>query len=127
MLSVFTQMSSFRITSEVRTFGGFVISRIQLNLTQRSGRDRGGIIQGGEPMNLNASARKLQKALCLKGRYIKINQIQFYSTHSKRMLTKYILKETVEKNGKQKERIIIETFKLIDIIHILADMLDGGE
>ena len=78
-------------------------------------------------MNLNALARKLQKALCLKGRYIKINQIQFYSELSNKITTKYILKETVEEDGKRKEQVIIETFRLIDIVRVLADMFDGGE
>lgn len=78
-------------------------------------------------MNLNVLARKLQKALCLKGRYIKINQIQFYSEISNKITTKYVLKETVEEDGKRKERVIIETFRLIDIVRVLADMLDGGE
>ena len=78
-------------------------------------------------MNLNAVARKLQKALCHKGRYIKLNQIQFYSERLNKITTKYILKETVEKDGKRKERVIIETFRLIDIVRVLADMLGGGE
>ena len=42
---------------------------------------------------LKSIVYKLQKALTLKGRYITINQTQFYSEQLNKMCTKYILKE----------------------------------
>jgi hypothetical protein len=69
----------------------------------------------------------LQKALTLKGRYITINQTQFYSDKIKKMCTKYILKEKQEIDGKEKNVTLLETFRVIDIINFLADLLNGGE
>lgn len=70
---------------------------------------------------------KLQKALTLKGRYITINQTQFYSEQLDKMCTKYILKEKQEVDGKEKNVTLLETFRNIDIINFLADLLNGGE
>ena len=42
---------------------------------------------------LKSIVYKLQKALILKGRYITINQTQFYSEQLDKMCTKYILRE----------------------------------
>ena len=76
---------------------------------------------------LKSIVNKLQKALTLKGRYIAINQTQFYSEQLGKMCTKYILKEKQEINGEEKNVILLETFKNIDIINFLADLLNGGE
>ena len=76
---------------------------------------------------LKSIVYKLQKALTLKGRYITINQAQFYSEQLGKMCTKYFLKEKQEIDGEEKNITLLETFKMIDIINFLADMLDGGE
>ena len=80
-------------------------------------------------MNLKGIAYKLQKALCLRGRYIKINQTQYYSAEKKRMLTKYSLKEkcVINSRGDTKDITLLETFRLIDIVNYLAEELGGGE
>lgn len=80
-------------------------------------------------MNLKGVAYKLQKALCLKGRYIRINQIQFYSSERQKMSTKFIIKEKRfdEEEGKEKDFILLETFRMVDVINFLADELSGGE
>lgn len=78
-------------------------------------------------MNLKSIAYKLQKALTFKGRYITINQNQFYSETLEKMSTKYILKERIEENGKTKYKTIFETFRLIDVVNYLADTLKEGE
>lgn len=80
-------------------------------------------------MNLKGIAYKLQKALCLKGRYIRINQTQFYSPELQKMSTKFILKEKIidEDEGKEKDFTLLETFKLIDVVNYLAEELGGGE
>lgn len=76
---------------------------------------------------LKSIVYKLQKALTLKGRYITINQTQFYSEQLDKMCTKYILKEKQEVDGKEKNVTLLETFRNIDIINFLADLLNGGE
>ena len=80
-------------------------------------------------MNLKGIAYKLQKALCLRGRYIKINQTQYYSTEKERMLTKYSLKEKKfdEDEGKEKDFTLFESFRMIDVVNYLAGVLGGGE
>ncbi len=78
-------------------------------------------------MNLKSIAYKLQKALTFKGRYITINQNQFYSETLEKMSTKYILKEKVHENGKTKYKTIFETFRLIDVVNYLAEILKEGE
>ena len=80
-------------------------------------------------MNLKGIAYKLQKALCLRGRYIKINQTQYYSEEKQRMLTKYVLKEKMldEDSEKHKDFTLLETFRMIDVVNFLAEELGGGE
>lgn len=80
-------------------------------------------------MNLKGIAYKLQKALCLRGRYIRINQIQFYSSERQKMSTKFILKEriTVDDDGETEDVTLLETFRMIDVVNFLADELGGGE
>ena len=75
---------------------------------------------------LKSIVYKLQKALTLKGRYITINQTQFYSEQLDKMCTKYFLKEKQEIDGEEKNITLLETFRMIDIINFLADMLNGG-
>ena len=75
---------------------------------------------------LKSIVYKLQKALTLKGRYITINQTQFYSEQLSKMCTKYFLKEKKEIDGEEKNTILLETFRMIDIINFLADELNGG-
>lgn len=77
-------------------------------------------------MNLKGIAYKLQKALSLKGRYIKINQIQFYSEKLNKMSTKFVLKEAVNIDGKKKDLTLLETFRMIDVVNFLIEMLNGG-
>lgn len=78
-------------------------------------------------MSLKSIAYKLQKALTFKGRYITINQNQFYSEAFEKMSTKYVLKEKTEKYGKTKYETRLETFRLIDVVNYLADLLKEGE
>lgn len=75
---------------------------------------------------LKSIVYKLQKALILKGRYITINQTQFYSEQLDKMCTKYILREKQEIDGEIKNITLLETFKMVDIINYLADLLNGG-
>ena len=52
-------------------------------------------------MNLRRTVNKLQTALIAKGRYITVNQKQFYSDDIERVVTLYEVKEAiVDENGR---------------------------
>lgn len=76
--------------------------------------------------NLRGIAAKLQTALCRKGIYVKINQIQTYSEKSERMVTKYMLIQTERISGRNKNTTILETYQLAEVVKRLADMYGGG-
>ena len=76
---------------------------------------------------LKSIANKLQKALTMNGRYITINQNQFYSEKLEKMCTKYVLKEKMEIDDKMQNLTLIETSRLVDVVNFLADLLNGGE
>ena len=76
---------------------------------------------------LKSIANKLQKALTMNGRYITINQNQFYSDKLEKMCTKYVLKEKVEIDDKLQNVTLLETFRMVDVVNFLADLLNGGE
>ncbi len=77
--------------------------------------------------NLRGIAARLQTALCKRGIFIKINQVQTYSDKSERMVTKYMLIRTEKVNGKSKNTTILETYKLAEVVKLLASMYgDGG-
>ena len=76
---------------------------------------------------LKSIANKLQKALTMNGRYITINQNQFYSEKMEKMCTKYVLKEKIEIDDKMQNVTLLETFRMVDIVNFLADLLNGGE
>lgn len=76
---------------------------------------------------LKSIANKLQKALTVNGRYITINQNQFYSEKLEKMCTKYVLKEKMEIDGKMQNVTLFETFRMVDVVNFLADLLNGGE
>lgn len=71
-------------------------------------------------MNLRQTAYRIQTALCQRGRYIKINQQQIYSENLGRMVTKYVLQEKRNVNGKQKNVTLIETFQMVDVVKELV-------
>lgn len=76
---------------------------------------------------LKSIANKLQKALTMNGRYITINQNQFYSEKLEKMCTKYVLKEKMEIDDKMQNVTLFETFRMVDVVNFLADLLNGGE
>lgn len=79
-------------------------------------------------MNLHATARKLQTALAMKGRYIKINQFQSYSERAERMVTKFVLSEKRKVENKEKDVVICSTYQMSDVVKTLAAILnDGGD
>jgi hypothetical protein len=76
---------------------------------------------------LKSIANKLQKALTMNGRYITINQNQFYSEKLEKMCTKYVLKEKMEIDDKMQNVTLLETFRMVDVVNFLADLRNGGE
>ena len=78
-------------------------------------------------MNLYATARKLQRALIQQGRMIKINQSQIWFEETERMGTKYTVLERQTVKGKKKDTVLIESFRLEEIVKFLADLYKGGE
>ena len=76
---------------------------------------------------LKSIANKLQKALTMNGRYITVNQNQFYSEKLEKMCTKYVLKEKMEIDDKMQNVTLLETFRMVDVVNFLADLLNGGE
>ena len=76
---------------------------------------------------LKSIANKLQKALTLNGRYITINQNQFYSDKLEKMCTKYVLKEKMEIDDNIQNVTLLETFRMVEVVNFLADLLNGGE
>lgn len=77
-------------------------------------------------MNIKRIAYKLQTALCQKGIYVKINQVQSYSNRAERMVTKYVLIKQEEVNGRHKNVTIMETYQIADVVKKLAEMYGGG-
>ena len=63
----------------------------------------------------------------MNGRYITINQNQFYSEKLEKMCTKYVLKEKMEIDDKVQNVTLLETFRLVDVVNFLANLLNGGE
>lgn len=77
--------------------------------------------------SLRSIANKLQTALALRGQQYSINQTQFWSENSERMVTKFVLREmTIDKNGKRKSVTVLETYQLIDIVKFFAGKLENG-
>lgn len=72
---------------------------------------------------------KLQTALSMRGRYIKINQYQSWSQRQQRMVTKYVVCEKRMVNGKFKDVAILESYQMADVVVGLAAMLKetGGD
>lgn len=78
-------------------------------------------------MNLHRLTNKLQTALLRKGIKIKINQHQRWSDRSERMVTKFVVQELRNVEGRDKYVTILETYKMADIVKVLAGMMNGND
>lgn len=76
-------------------------------------------------MNLRGLCKKLQKALCEKGEFYKVNQIQSYSPVTNRMFTKYVVIKTEKIEDKIKNTTVLETYKMPDVVKFLAEVYRG--
>lgn len=70
-------------------------------------------------MNIRQAMYKIQTALNLSGRRIKINQFQSWSEQQKRMVTKYMITEN--------SATIIESYHAAEVVQTLAELLQGGD
>lgn len=77
-------------------------------------------------MNLRKTMYKLQTALCQRGRYIKINQMQTYSEKNKRMVTKFVLTEKQYTDGRQKTVTLLEAYQAAEVVKYLSNAYGGG-
>ena len=77
-------------------------------------------------MNMQKLIRKLQAALCVQGRKIRINQYQHYSDKRERMVTKYVLSEEKIIKEKRKTVEIATAYQTSEVVKILAGLLEGG-
>ena len=68
-------------------------------------------------MNLRKTMYKLQTALNMSGRRVKINQYQSWSDLQKRMVTKFVIIEDGE--------TVLETYQTVEAVKTLANMLGG--
>ena len=73
--------------------------------------------------NLKRLAYKIQSALSQNGRYIKINQRQYFSEKQGKFCTIY----TVVENINNKNTVYCESGSIADVVKTLADILNGGE
>ena len=77
-------------------------------------------------MQLNRLVCRLQMALCMQGKKVRINQYQHYSQKAERMVTKYVLSMECFTGGKRRNVVILETYRLAEVAQALAGLLDGG-
>ena len=79
--------------------------------------------------NLRQLMYKLQTALNLRGRMVRINQFQAWSEKQQRMVTKYVVCEKRMVNKKTKDVAILESYQMADVVVGLAAMLKetGGD
>ncbi len=68
-------------------------------------------------MNLRRTMYKLQTALNMRGRRVKINQFQSWSELQKRMVTKFVIIEDGE--------TVLETYQTAEAVKTLAGLLGG--
>lgn len=72
-------------------------------------------------MNTRRLMYKLQNALYAKNHPVRINLRQTWNDESKRMFTLYIVIDDSE------HKTLIETFKTIEVVKVLAELLVGGD
>ena len=68
---------------------------------------------------------KLQTALLQQGMKVKINQFQSYSEQNKRMITKYVLTIPIESGNQIKNKTVLESYRLSEVVQKLAELLRG--
>ena len=70
-------------------------------------------------------SRGMQTALLQQGMKVKINQFQSYSEQNKRMITKYVLTIPIESGNQIKNKTVLESYSLSEVVQKLAELLRG--
>lgn len=80
-------------------------------------------------MNLAKFADRLQAALCRRGRKIRINRTQYFRKSDGRLGMFYRVCETVfdEESGKDRVEVYCESGRMVDVVHTLRALYEGGE
>lgn len=73
--------------------------------------------------NLRQTINKLQMALCIQGTQVRIAQYRTWSSDKGRMVTKYMVSEKRIVDSKPKYVAVCETYRQIEVVQMLADML----
>jgi hypothetical protein len=74
--------------------------------------------------NMRALMNKLQTALCMKGKIVKITQYHNWNEEKRRAVTKYVICK--KDNNSDKYISFFESYQLSEVVKALAGMLDGG-
>lgn len=76
---------------------------------------------------LNQTMRKLQTALVVNGKRVKINTYQFFSEDQERMITVFsvILPKWSIVKQKMVDHELLKTCSAVEVVKFLADMLEG--
>lgn len=79
-------------------------------------------------MDLKKTARRMQQGLAAKGVRVRINQYQHFSTEKNRFSVKYVVAKE-EKKGERRYKTILETYRMVDVVKLLAKLLEdtGGD
>lgn len=79
-------------------------------------------------MNLAKIAKRLQAALCRKGRRIRINRTEYFRKSDGRLGVFYRVCETVfdEESGKDRVEVYCESGRMIDVVYTLRALYEGG-
>lgn len=63
--------------------------------------------------------------MCERGEHYKVNHVQTYSPKNNRMITKYVVIHTEKIDDKIKNTTILETYKLYEVVQMLANIYKG--
>jgi hypothetical protein len=85
--------------------------------------------EGGEFLNINKIISRIQTALLMQGRKIRIDRMQYYSEKTERMASIYKVRESVydEEEGKNVTIEHCSSPKQIDVLQTLLTLYKGGE
>lgn len=77
-------------------------------------------------MDLKKTARKMQRGLAAKGVRVRINQYQHFSAEKNRFSVKYVV-EKEEKKGERRYKTILKTYRMVDVVKLLAKLLEDAD
>ena len=63
----------------------------------------------------------------MKAELVFVYKLFAYEAKLEKMCAKYVLKEKVEIDGKRKNIVLLDTFRIVDVVNFLLEELNGGE